>query len=412
MQGLQKNAFQFYLLVLVNAFVGAMIGLERSVLSGLGEQVFNLSAYTVILSFILAFGFTKALANLAVAFLSNKYTRKHILILGWIAALPVPFLLMYANSWQWIIVANVLLGINQGLAWSSTVIMKIDLVGSKNRGLAMGINEFAGYVSVGLAALLAGNIAATWGYQYYPFLPGVFFVVAGLLVSIFLVKDTTHFVAHETAQSNVYRYPDLWQQISWRHHNMGSISINGLINNMNDAMVWGLVPLLLIQRDFATTQIAWVAGIYPAVWGVSQLVTGKMGDRFCKKQLISTGMFLQGVSILMFVFFGSFSLTVLASGLLGIGTALVYPNFLTVIAENLHPTQRASGLSIFRFWRDSGYVFGAILAGIFADIFGLSITLIIIASITILGGVLAEIRMCCTHRYFWKSNLCSEAAVY
>jgi MFS family permease len=411
-QGLQKNAYQFYLLVLVNAFVGAMIGLERSVLSGLGEQVFDLSAYAVILSFILAFGFTKALANLAVAILSSKYSRKKILILGWIAALPVPFLLMYARSWEWIIVANILLGINQGLAWSSTVIMKIDLVGSKNRGLAMGINEFAGYLSVGLAALLAGNIAATWGYQYYPFVPGVFFVIAGLLVSIFLVKDTTHFVAHETAQSNIEIYPKLWQQISWRHHNMGSVSINGLINNMNDAMVWGLLPLLLIQRDFTTVQIAWVAGIYPAVWGLSQLVTGTMGDRFCKKQIISAGMFLQGAAILIFVFFSSFNLTVAASAVLGIGTALVYPNFLTVIAENLHPTQRAKGLSIFRFWRDSGYVFGAMLAGVLADIFGLNITLMIVAGITILGGVLAEIRMCCTLRHFWKSNLCSEAAVY
>lgn len=412
MQGLQKNAFQFYLLVLVNAFVGAMIGLERSILSGLGEQVFNLSAYAVILSFILAFGFTKALANLAVAFLSGNITRKKILILGWIAALPVPFLLMYAKSWEWIIAANILLGINQGLAWSSTVIMKIDLVGSKNRGLAMGINEFAGYVSVGLAALLAGNIAATWGYQYYPFLPGVFFVFAGLLISIFLVKDTTHFVAHETAQSNVEIYPKLWQQISWRHHNMGTISINGLINNMNDAMVWGLLPLLLIQRDFTTGQIAWVAGIYPAIWGFSQLVTGKMGDRFCKKQIISAGMFVQGAAILLFVFFSSFTLTVTASALLGIGTALVYPNFLTVIAENLHPAQRAKGLSIFRFWRDSGYVFGALLAGMLADIFGIGITLIIVAMITVLGGVLAEIRMCCTLRHFWKSNLCSETAVY
>jgi MFS family permease len=412
MQGLQKNAYQFYLLVLVNAFVGAMIGLERSVLSGLGEQVFDVSAYTVILSFILAFGFTKALANLAVAILSSKFTRKKILILGWIAALPVPFLLMYARSWEWIIVANVLLGINQGLAWSSTVIMKIDLVGSKNRGLAMGINEFAGYLSVGLAALLAGNIAARWGYQYYPFLPGVFFVMAGLLISIFLVKDTSHLVAHETAQSDMEIYPKLWQQISWRHHNMGSVSINGLINNMNDAMVWGLLPLLLIQRDFTTVQIAWVAGIYPAVWGLSQLFTGTMGDRFCKKQIISAGMFLQGAAILLFVFFSSFPLTVIASVLLGIGTALVYPNFLTVIAENLHPTQRAKGLSIFRFWRDSGYVLGALLAGVLADIFGLSITLMIVAGITVLGGVLAEIRMCCTLRQFWKSNLCSEAAVY
>lgn len=412
MQGLQKNAFQFYLLVLVNAFVGAMIGLERSVLSGLGEEFFQLSAYTVILSFILAFGFTKALANLAVAGLSSTFTRKKILVLGWLIALPVPFLLMYAPSWKWVIAANILLGINQGLAWSSTVIMKIDLVGPKNRGLAMGINEFAGYLSVGLAALLAGNIAAAWGYQYYPFLPGVFFVLAGLLVSIFLVKDTTHFVKHESIQSPVQMYENIWKEISWKHHNMGTITITGLINNMNDAIVWGLLPLLLIQRDFTTEQIAWVAGIYPAVWGLSQLITGKMGDRFCKKQIISAGMLVQGFAILLFVFFTSFYVTILAATLLGIGTALVYPNFLTVIAENLHPMQRAKGLSIFRFWRDSGYVFGALLAGLLADILGLSIALVIIAMITLFGGALAEIRMCCTLRNFWKSNLCSEASVY
>lgn len=412
MQGLQKNAFQFYLLVLVNAFVGAIIGLERSVLSGLGEEFFHLSEYAVILSFILAFGFTKALANLAVAVLSNTFTRKRILIIGWLVALPVPFLLMYAPSWKWVIAANILLGINQGLAWSSTVIMKIDLVGSKNRGLAMGINEFAGYLSVGLAALLAGNIAATWGYQYYPFLPGVFFVLAGLLVSIFLVKDTTHFVRHESVQSHIPIYEKVWKEISWKHHNMGTITINGLINNMNDAIVWGLLPLLLIQREFTTEQIAWVAGMYPAVWGVSQLITGKMGDRFCKKQIISAGMIIQGAAILLFVFFSSFYITLLSAIILGIGTALVYPNFLTVIAENLHPTQRAKGLSIFRFWRDSGYVFGAILAGILSDMFGLSVTLMIIAVITLFGGILAEIRMCCTLRNFWKSNLCSEASLY
>lgn len=412
MQGLQKNASQFYLLVLVNAFVGAMIGLERSVLSGLGEKVFLLNEYSVILSFILAFGLTKALANLAVAGLSNKLTRKKILVIGWLIALPVPFLLMYASSWWWVIAANILLGINQGLAWSSTVIMKIDLVGAKNRGLAMGINEFAGYLSVGLAALLAGYLAHQYGYSYYPFLPGIVFVLAGTLLSIFLVKDTTHFVAHETTSSKIPIQKNIWKELSWKHHNMGTTTINGLINNMNDAMVWGVLPLLLIQREFTTSQIAWIAGVYPAVWGLSQLVTGKMGDRFCKKQIISSGMFLQGAAILLFIFFQSYTITFSAAVLLGIGTALVYPNFLTVIAENLHPTQRAKGLSIFRFWRDSGYVFGAILAGILADLLGISATLFVIAAITIGGGLLAEIRMCCTLKNFWKTNMCAEAIVY
>jgi MFS family permease len=239
MQGLKKNASQFYLLVLVNAFVGTMIGLERSVLPGLGKEVFFLNEYTVILSFILAFGITKAFTNLAVAKLMMHKTRKQVLLLGWIAAIPVPFLLMYASTWWWVIVANIFLGINQGLAWSSTVIMKIDLVGNKNRGLAMGINEFAGYISVGLAGLLASNLAANYGYRYFPFLPGIFFVAAGLLISLFLVKDTRHFVTQEAQTSTHKIFSRLWTEVSWKHHNMGTVSINGLVNNMNDAMVWG-----------------------------------------------------------------------------------------------------------------------------------------------------------------------------
>jgi len=412
MQGLKKNASQFYLLVLVNAFVGSMIGLERSVLPGLGKEVFFLNEYTVILSFIIAFGLTKALSNLLVAKLMLRHTRKQVLILGWIAAIPVPFLLMYASSWWWVIAANIFLGINQGLAWSSTVIMKIDLVGNKNRGLAMGINEFAGYIAVGLAALLASNLALHYGYRYFPFLPGIFFVMAGLLISVFLIKDTSHFVLHEAQTSSQKIFNSLWKEVSWKHHNMGTVSINGLINNMNDAMVWGVLPLFLIERGFSTVEIGWIAAVYPATWGFIQLFTGKLGDYACKKQLITLGMLVQGLAILLMIVASSFELMVMASVLLGIGTALVYPNFLTVMAENLHPAQRAVGLSLFRFWRDSGYVTGALLAGLLADSIGITGTLIFIAVLTMVAGLLAQVRMCCTLKILWRSNNCAEMAVY
>lgn len=412
MQGLKQNAFQFYLLVLVNAFVGLMIGLERSVLSGFGKEVFFLNEYTVILSFILAFGITKAIANLAVAKLMLHKTRKQVLILGWIAAIPVPFLLMYASSWWWVILANIFLGINQGLAWSSTVIMKIDLVGNKNRGLAMGINEFAGYMAVGLAGLLASNLAANYGYRYFPFLPGVLFVIVGLFVSLFFIKDTHALVAHESQTSANKIFKGLWSEVSWKHHNMGTVSINGLVNNMNDAMVWGVLPLLLIQRGFSMFEIGWIAAVYPATWGFTQLFTGKFGDYVCKKQLITLGMIIQGLAIFSMIFLYSFEGMLIAALLLGIGTAFVYPSFITVIAENLHPGQRAVGMSYFRFWRDSGYVVGAILAGLLADNIGITGTLVFVALLTIAAGILAQLRMCCTLKIIWRSNYCVDAAVY
>ncbi|WP_462220830.1 MFS transporter, partial [Ferruginibacter sp.] len=290
MQGLQKNKYQFGLLVLVNAFVGAMVGLERSVIPDFGKIEFGISANTALLSFIAAFGISKAVSNYSVAFLSKKISRKNILLLGWLFAMPVPFLLMYADNWNWVIVANIFLGINQGLAWSATVIMKIDLVGNKNRGLAMGINEFAGYLSVGLAAYLASNLAAAYGYRYYPFLPGVLFAVTGLILTIFLVKDTAAFVKSETENSKIPLLKNVWKETAWKHKNISSVTLNGLVNNLNDGVIWGVLPMLLLQRNFSVAQIGIVAGIYPAVWGITQLFTGKMGDHFCKKQLITLGM--------------------------------------------------------------------------------------------------------------------------
>jgi MFS family permease len=410
MQGLKHNRKQFWLLVLINGFVGAMVGLERAVLPGLAESSFTINGKTALLSFVIAFGTSKALFNLFTGSLTKWLTRKQILVLGWIVALPVPFLLMYAESWSWIIAANILLGINQGLAWSSTVIMKIDLVGEKNRGLAMGINEFAGYLSVGLAAYLAAQLAASYGYSFFPFLPGVFFAITGLLLSLFFVRDTTSLVQNEAKQSKLPMLSNIWKETTFRHINLGSVTINGIINNMNDGVVWGLLPILLLQKGYSLTQVGMLAGLYPAVWGLGQLFTGKLGDKYCKKQLITGGMLLQAAAILVIAFSHQFYTDLFAIVLLGWGTALVYPNFLTVIAENTHPVQRVSTLSIFRFWRDSGYVFGALLSGFLADVVGMEKTFVLVALITAGAGLLAHVRMCCTKKLFWNSQMCLTTA--
>lgn len=409
MQGLKENKTQFLLLVLVNAFVGAMVGMERSILPEFGKTVFSLSAASALTSFIVAFGVSKAISNYAVGILSRKFTRKQILVTGWLLASPVPFILMYANHWNWIIIANIFLGISQGLTWSTTVVMKIDLVGSKNRGLAMGINEFAGYLSVGLAAYLSAQIASQYGYALYPFIPGLFFVLAGMLISLFWVKDTAAFIQRETAQSNIPLLKNIWASTSWKHRNLGSVTLNGLVNNLNDGVMWGLVPLLLVQRSFSIAEVGIVAGIYPMVWGVSQLFTGKMGDIFCKKQLITLGMLLQALAIVLLVFYSSFAGAIIAAVLLGLGTGLVYPNFLTVVAENAHPIQRAEIMGVFRFWRDGGYVVGALLSGFLADWMGLNWALYSVAAITAGAGIVANIRMCCTLKLFWRSQECMPA---
>lgn len=409
MQGLKENKIQFILLVIVNAFVGAMVGMERSILPEFGKTLFSLSTATAITSFIIAFGISKSVSNYAVGAFSKKFTRKQLLVTGWLIAAPVPFLLMYANHWNWIIVANIFLGISQGLTWSTTVVMKIDLVGNKNRGLAMGINEFAGYLSVGLAAYLSARIASNYGYAIYPFIPGLIFVLAGLVLSLFFVKDTAAFVQAESKESPIPLIKNIWSQTTWNHRNLGSVTLNGLVNNLNDGVMWGLVPLLLFQRQFTVSEIGMIAGTYPAVWGISQLFTGKMGDHFCKKQLITTGMLLQAIAIVLLVFFTSLTGAITAAVLLGLGTGLVYPNFLTVVAENAHPIQRAEVMGVFRFWRDMGYVVGALLSGVLADWLGLEPALYAIAAITAGAGLIANVRMCCTLKVFWRSQECSPA---
>ncbi len=407
MQGLSKNRGQFMLLVLVNAFVGAMIGLERAVIPGFAEEKFGIEAPVAVSGFIAAFGITKAISNYAVGRLTRTYSRKSVLTVGWIVGLPVPFLLMFADSWSWVIFANILLGINQGLTWSVTVIMKIDLVGARQRGLAMGINEFAGYLAVGLASFLATGIAARHGSIFYPFIPGILFAVAGLLLSWLYVKDTRQFVHAESSRSTIPYLKNIWKSTSWQHPNLGSVTLNGLINNMNDAVVWGLLPLVLLQRDFTIYETGVIAGTYPVVWGVGQLFTGSMGDHICKKQLIISGMLLQAMAIGVLAFSTVFPVLMAAAVMLGLGTALVYPNFNAVIAENSHPVQRAESLSIFRFWRDSGYVAGAFLAGLLATFFGSANALLITAALTAVAALIAHIRMCCTGRTLWFDRICT-----
>jgi MFS family permease len=408
LQGLAANAGQFWLLVLVNAFVGSMVGLERSILPAFGKELFGIEGKTALLSFLVAFGSSKALFNLVTGQLVTRFTRKKVLLLGWIAALPVPFMLMYAPSWGWVIAANVLLGVNQGLAWSSTVIMKIDLVGEKNRGLAMGINEFAGYVSVGLAAYLAATIAAAKGYAFFPFIPGIAFSFAGLLLTLFFVKDTLHLVRHEAVKHKGPMLNNLWSSTSFLHPNLGSVTLNGLVNNLNDGVIWGLLPVFLLQKNFPISQVGIIAGVYPAVWGLGQLFTGRLGDAVCKKQIITAGMWLQAIGLAVLAVSASFLAAFFSMVLMGIGTAMVYPNFLSEIAANTHPLQRAQSLSIFRFWRDSGYVIGALLSGLLADQMGIAATFIVIAIITASAGLVAHKRMCCTNKLLWPSQRCME----
>ena len=392
-QGLRKNWKQFTLLVIINGFVGGMVGLERSILPELAKTEFDLAVKTALLSFIVVFGITKALSNYFAGAFANQIGRKNLLVIGWVFALPVPFILMYAPSWNWIIAANALLGINQGLSWSSTVVMKIDLVGQKNRGLAMGINESAGYVAVGLTALLTGLIAARYGLRPYPFYLGIGFSVLGLISSWLLVKDTAPHVVSEQIASSVKPLGTVFASTTCKHPNLGSITQAGLTNNLNDGMIWGILPLLLASKGFAIAEIGSIVAIYPLVWGLSQLLTGKLGDLFPKKPLLFYGMLIQGLSILGLVYADSHLAFVLLSVLLGIGTAVVYPTFLAAIADNTHPSERANSIGVFRLWRDLGYAFGAVLTGIIADQFSLQAALGIVGLLTVLSALILAKRM-------------------
>lgn len=396
--GLKENFGQFALLVVVNAFVGAMIGLERSILPEIGEKEFSLAAKSAVLSFIVVFGLTKAITNYFAGRLSDQYGRKWVLIAGWIFSIPVPFILMWANHWNWILVANVFLGISQGLAWSTTVIMKIDLVGPNKRGLAMGLNEFAGYFAVAISAYLTGVIAHNYGLRPEPFYLGIVYVFFGMVLSIFFVKETKHHVSHEIKnhhndEHEEFSQKEIFLKTTFKDKNLSSVTQGGLVNNLNDGMAWGLFPLLYASAGLSIGKIGIITAIYPASWGLFQLVTGHLSDSWGRKGLIVWGMWLQGFGILTTLFFQNTFGFVTGGLMLGLGTAMVYPTFLAAIGDVAHPAWRASSVGIYRLWRDAGYAFGAILSGIIADFLGLNWAIGAIAGLTFLSGLFVLIRM-------------------
>ena len=397
--GLRENLPQFALLVVVNAFVGAMVGLERSILPAIAEQEFQLAARTALLSFIVVFGVAKALTNYGAGRVSDRFGRKRVLIAGWLVAVPVPFLLMWAPTWNWVLVANALLGVSQGLTWSTTVIMKIDLVGAKQRGLAMGLNEFAGYVAVAGSALATGWIAAHYGLRPEPFYLGIAFVVMGLALSAVLVRETHHHVAHESTLLGGMPAEGLpsARQVFWRtsvlDRNLSSVSQAGLVNNLNDGMAWGLFPLVFAAAGLDLAQIGLLAAIYPATWGIVQLATGALSDHVGRKPLVVWGMWIQAIGIALVAVADGFAGFTAGAVLLGVGTAMVYPTLLAAIGDVAHPSWRASAIGVYRLWRDLGYAIGALLAGLIADAFGLQAALWFIAALTFVSGAVSALRM-------------------
>jgi MFS family permease len=395
--GLRENVSQFALLVIVNAFVGAMVGMERSILPAIAEQEFHLVARTAILSFIVVFGVSKALTNYLAGRFADEFGRRPVLVAGWLIAVPVPFLLMWAPSWNWILAANLLLGMSQGFTWSTTVIMKIDLVGTERRGLAMGLNEFAGYVALAGAALATGWIAARTGLRPDPFYLGIVFVAVGLGLSVLLVRETASHVALESSRRAPSVKAPTPREVFWQttiaDRDLSSISQAGLVNNLNDGMAWGLFPLFFAQANMTLGRIATLAAIYPAIWGIVQLATGAVSDRIGRKWLIVGGMWVQAVGIGVIIISKDFLGFAMGAALLGIGTAMVYPTLLAAIGDVALPAWRASSVGVYRFWRDLGYAVGALLAGVSADVVGLSGAMWIVAGITALSGLVAAVRM-------------------
>lgn len=395
--GLKANLAQFALLVLVNAFVGAMVGIERTILPLLAEEEFGLAERTAILSFIAMFGVSKALSNYLAGLLGDRWGRKPVLVGGWMIAAPVPFLLIWAPSWEWVIVANLFLGVSQGLTWSTAVIMKIDLAGPRSRGSAMGLNEFAGYFSVAAAALGTGYIAAQYGLRPEPFYLGIGFVAVGLLLSAFAVRETHGHARHESSVTAHLRDPptrlEVFRQTSWRNRNLSSATQAGLVNNLNDGLAWGLFPLIFAAAGLGLRQIGVLAATYPAVWGITQLLTGPLSDRIGRKWLIAGGMWIQAAGIVVIAWAWSFASFAMGAVLLGLGTAMVYPTLLAAIGDVAHPSWRASAVGVYRLWRDLGYAFGALIAGFVADRLGLSAAAIVVAVLTFVSGAVIAVRM-------------------
>jgi MFS family permease len=404
--GLRANLAQFALLVAVNALVGGMLGQERTVLPLLAHSVFHLSAYTAALTYIVAFGATKAITNFFAGTLSDRYGRKPVLVAGWLIALPVPLLLIWAPSWGWIVFANVLLGVNQGLTWSTTVIMKIDLVGPARRGLAMGFNEAAGYVALAATAMTTGAIAAHTALRPQPFFLGIAYAALGLGLSVLAVRETREHARLEAADHGTPKNPDhhgelTTRQVAWitsaRDKALSAASQAGMVNNLNDALAWGIFPLLYAAHGLSIARIGLLAALYPAVWGLGQLLTGWWSDRIGRKHLITGGMLLQAAAIALVATGTTFPLWAAAQILLGAGTAMVYPTLLAVIGDVAHPAWRARAVGVYRLWRDGGFAVGALLAGVLADAWGLTTAIWAVAALTAASGIVVAVRMYETH---------------
>ena len=407
--GLKANWKQFSLLVVVNGFVGAMVGLERTILPLIASNEFGITSKSVVLSFLISFGLVKALSNFFAGGLADTLGRKKLLVVGWYLGVPVPFLIIWAPDWGWVVFANILLGMNQGFCWSMTVIQKIDLVGPARRGLAMGINEFAGYVAVSLSALATGYIAASYSLRPYPFYLGIAFVLLGLFLSIFFVKETRAYAMAEasTWDTNVQeplsgdrpknkQRPSLAEILlitSWKDKALFSCSQAGMVNNLNDGMAWGLFPLFFAAAGLDIYSIGIIAAVYPGVWGSLQLVTGMLSDRWGRKKMIFTGMWVQALGIWLTAATHSFPYWVIGAAILGLGTALVYPTLLAAISDVANPSWRASAVGVYRLWRDGGYALGALMAGLLADTFSISWAIWIIGGLTFLSGVIVAILM-------------------
>ena len=407
--GLRQNAAQFTLLVVVNALVGGMLGQERTVLPLLGREEFGLTAYTAGLSFILAFGIAKAVTNYFAGTWSDRFGRKPVLVAGWLVAVPVPLMLIWAPSWAWVIVANVLLGISQGLTWSTTVVMKIDLVGPARRGLAMGLNEAAGYAAVAATALATGYVAESYGLRPEPFFLGIAFAALGLGLSTLAVRETRGHARLEAA-GHVARADgrhdhlhgeltdrQVFVQTSFKEPALSSASQAGLVNNLNDGLAWGLFPILFAGAGLSVGRIGILAALYPAVWGVGQLLTGALSDRWGRKWLIVAGMWLQAAALALIALADSFAAWAVAAALLGAGTAMVYPTLLASIGDVAHPAWRARSVGVYRLWRDGGFAVGAVLAGVVADALGVGAAVWTVAALTAASGLVVALRMYETH---------------